>query len=165
MPFGYCLYLFAQGIMYYIAFNTGSVWSSHLKWLPEYQNPQKALCLTPRGMLDTSPTRHFAYDMDTSPTTSTLRLLDISPTGQFTYKTFCLLDTSATPWTVRPLSVNTRECVTYTVFQKIDHQNHSGNFDLLLLQNCHWAWNNCENRLTFDKITTMNMVVVFWNTV
>jgi len=29
------LYLFAQGTMYNIAFNTGSVWSSHLEWLPE----------------------------------------------------------------------------------------------------------------------------------
>ena len=37
------LYLFAQTIMYCIAFNTGSVWSSHLEWLPEYQNPQKSL--------------------------------------------------------------------------------------------------------------------------
>ena len=42
------LYLLAQGIMYCIAFNTGSVWSSHLEWLPEYQNPQKSLCLTQR---------------------------------------------------------------------------------------------------------------------
>jgi len=37
------LYLFAQGIMYYTAVNTVSVWSSHLEWLPEYQNPQKSL--------------------------------------------------------------------------------------------------------------------------
>ena len=29
--------------MYYTAFNAGSVWSSHLEWLPEYQNPQKSL--------------------------------------------------------------------------------------------------------------------------
>jgi len=46
---------------------------------------------------DISPTRHFAYDMDTS------------PTGQFAYETFRLLDTSPTQWTVRPLNVNTRE--------------------------------------------------------
>jgi len=35
--------------------------------------------------------------------------LDISPTGQFAYETFRLLDTSPTPWTVRPLNVNTGE--------------------------------------------------------
>ena len=29
--------------------------------------------------------------------------------GHFAYKTFRLLDTSPTPWTVRPLNVNTRE--------------------------------------------------------
>jgi len=56
---------------------------------------------------------HFAYKtfhlLDTSPTTWTLRLLDISPTGQFAYQTFRLLDTSPTPWTVRPLNANTRE--------------------------------------------------------
>jgi len=48
---------------------------------------------------DISPTSHFAYDMDTS------------PTGQFAYETFRLLDTSPTPWTIRPLNVNvnTRE--------------------------------------------------------
>jgi len=67
---------------------------------------------------------HFAYKtfrlLGTSPTTWTLRLLDISPTGQFAYETFRLLDTSPTMWTVRRLNVNTREwkCVTYTVFQK-----------------------------------------------
>jgi len=40
--------------------------------------------------------------------------------GHFAYKTFRLLDTSSTPWTVRPLNVNTRKwkCVTYTVLQK-----------------------------------------------
>jgi len=42
------LYLFAQGIIYYTAFNIGSVWSRYLEWLPEYQNPQKSLCLTQR---------------------------------------------------------------------------------------------------------------------
>jgi len=56
---------------------------------------------------------HFAYKtfrlLDTSPTTWTLRLVDISPTGQFAYETFRLLDTSPTTWTVRPLNVNTRE--------------------------------------------------------
>ena len=41
-------YSFAQGIMYYIAFSTGSVWSSHLEWFPAYQKPQKSLCLTQR---------------------------------------------------------------------------------------------------------------------
>jgi len=67
---------------------------------------------------------HFAYKtfrlLDTSPTTWTLRLLDISPTGQFAYETFRLQDTSPTPWTIRPLNMNTRErkCVTYTMFQK-----------------------------------------------
>jgi len=31
-------------LMYYTAFSTGSVlWSSHLEWVPEYQNPQKSL--------------------------------------------------------------------------------------------------------------------------
>ena len=29
--------LICPGLMYYIAFNTGSVWSSHLEWLPEYR--------------------------------------------------------------------------------------------------------------------------------
>jgi len=53
-------------------------------------------CWTLR-LQDISPTRHFAYDMDTS------------PIGQFAYETFRLLDTSPTPWTVRPLNVNTRE--------------------------------------------------------
>jgi len=56
---------------------------------------------------------HLAYKtfrlLDTSPTSWTLRLLDISPTGQFAYETFRLLDTSPTPWTVRQLNVNTRE--------------------------------------------------------
>jgi len=42
------LYLFAQGVIYYIAFNTGSVWPNHLEWLPEYHNPQKSLCLSQR---------------------------------------------------------------------------------------------------------------------
>ena len=50
-------------------------------------------CWTLR-LQDISPTRHFAYDMDTS------------PTGQFAYETLRLLDSSPTPWTVRPLNVN-----------------------------------------------------------
>jgi len=44
---------------------------------------------------DISPTRHFAYDMNTS------------PTGQFAYETLRVLDSSPTTWTVRPLNVNT----------------------------------------------------------
>jgi len=45
-------------------------------------------CWTLR-LQDISPTRHFAYDMDTSPIGHfaywTVRLRDISPTGQFAH--------------------------------------------------------------------------------
>ena len=54
-------------------------------------------CWTLR-LQDISPTRHFAYKMDTSPTV------------HFAYWTVRLGDiTSPTPWTIRPLNVNTRE--------------------------------------------------------
>ena len=43
MRYAIYVYLFAHGIMYYTAFNAGSVSSSQLEWLPEYQNPQKSL--------------------------------------------------------------------------------------------------------------------------
>jgi len=91
-------------------------------------------CWTLR-LQDISPTRHFAYDMDTSPTGHfaywTVRLLDISPTGHFAYS----VDNSPTQYEHK----RTKMCDIHYVPKKLDHQTHSGNFGLLLLQNCHWA--------------------------
>jgi len=51
--------------------------------------------------VDTSPTRHFAYGLDSSATGHfaywTVRLIDILPTRQFAYETLHLLNNSPNP--------------------------------------------------------------------
>jgi len=88
-------------------------------------------CWTLR-LQDVLHTRHFAYDMDTSPTGHfaywTLRLLDSSPTGQFAYWTVRLLDTSPTGqfayWTVRLLDNSPTGQFAYSVDSSPTHCEH-----------------------------------------